>query len=313
MSLGRLFRSAVVLSLGLGLAATGFAESGDLKEDTNSLGMKFVQVPAGEFQTGSPETETERLPNETPHRVTISRPFWLGATHVTVGQFSEFVKATGYQTAAEKQGWATGAWDLEGKKWSRIDGSSWKDPSFKQETNHPVVCVTWHDAQAFCDWLSKKEGRKYRLPTEAEWEYASRAGTTTSYFWGADPKAGEGKLNGNGTNTAKLFPFFPPFLWSDEFVHTSPVGTFPPNAWGLSDMLGNTLQWCGDWFGEYPTDAVTDPVGPTEGKERVLRGGAFVYGPKHCRVAFRGRSPPDFQNFYIGFRVVREADALKKP
>jgi sulfatase modifying factor 1 len=295
------------------VSVTGFAAiSVSGQTWTNSLDMKFVRVAAGEFIQGSPVSEPERSTNEVQRKVAITKPFWLGATHVTVGQFTVFTKASSYQTAAEKQGWASGAWDVAGNKWHRLEGGSWRNPGFGQGTNHPVVCVTWHDANAFCDWLSKKEGRKYRLPTEAEWEYASRAGQTTAYLWGNNPDGGQGWVNCSDQTSSNLFTLFPPFTWSDGFIYTSPVATFRPNAWGLYDMLGNALQWCGDWYGTYPTNAVDNPQGSPVGKERVLRGGAFIYGPRHCRCAFRGRNLPDFQNYYVGFRVLLETEAETK-
>jgi len=323
MSAVRIIRSLLAWSLALGWLAAGHAKSGLPPQEpssvrapsvwANSLGMRFVRIPAGEFLAGSPDTEAGRSANETAHRVTLTRPYWLGVTHVTVGQFADFVKSCAYRTAAEKQGWATGAWDVAGEKWSRIEGGSWKSPGFRQDASHPVVCVTWHDASAFCAWLSEKEGRNYRLPTEAEWEYAARAGTGTAYSWGGESKDGAGWLNGADRTSEDLFTLFPAFPCSDGFVHTSPAATFRPNAWGIYDMLGNALQWCGDWFGEYPSAAVENPLGPSDGKERVLRGGAFVYGPRHCRNAFRGRNSPDFQNFYVGFRVLCEVADIDRP
>jgi formylglycine-generating enzyme required for sulfatase activity len=288
------------------LAAVGNTRAAELW--TNTLHMKFVRVPAGEFAMGSPLSEPERFTNETPHRVKITRPFWLGTTHVTVAQFAAFVSDSGYRTVAEKEGWAYGAWNDPEKKWDRLDGASWKNPGFAQDTSHPVVSVNWHDASAFCRWLSVKENRAYRLPTEAQWEYACRAGADTAYPWGNRADDGKGWANGLDQTAARQFTLFPPFTWSDGFLHTSPAGTFRPNAWGLQDMIGNTLQWCEDWFADYPAAPVQDPRGPTEGKERVLRGGAFLYGPRHCRCAFRGRNSPDFRNFYIGFRVVVERE-----
>jgi formylglycine-generating enzyme len=309
MNFGRSSAVQLMIGLALGLVAVG---QGSPETRSNSLDMKFVRIAAGEFMAGSPLTEPGRSANETQHRVTISKPFWLAATHVTVAQFTVFTKESGYRTLAEKQGWSGGSWDVAGNKWERIDGGSWRNPGFPQESNHPVVCVTWNDAIAFCEWLGKKEGLEYRLPTEAEWEFASRAGRTTAYLWGNNPGDGAGWVNCSDLTSAAKFTLFPAFTWSDGFMHTSPVATFRPNAWGLSDMLGNTLQWCGDWFGDYPTDAVTDPKGPPEGKERVLRGGAFIYGPRHSRCAFRGRNFPDFQNFYIGFRVLLETGPERK-
>ena len=278
---------------------------------TNSLNMKFVRIEAGEFIQGSPLSASLREDNEMPHLVHITKPFWMGATHVTVGQFSEFVKATGYQTLAEKQGWAYGAWNVEENRWDKHNKGSWKDPSFEQGDDNPVVCITWHDAVAFCEWLSEKEGRTYRLPTESEWEYCSRAGTTTIFPWGDNPDDGEGWANGADATSEKadLFTLFPAFKWSDNYIYSSPVATFRPNAFGLYDMIGNVLQWCGDWFGDYPNEAVKDPSGPVKGQQRILRGGAFVYGPDRSRSAFRGRNWPDFQNFYVGFRVLIESES----
>jgi len=273
---------------------------------TNSLSMRFVRIPAGEFVMGSPPAEPLRSENESPHRVRFSKSFYLGVTHVTVGQFAEFARATGYQTAAERQGWANGAWNQRATNWNRLEGASWKNPGFSQNTNHPVVCVTWQDAAAFCDWLSAKEGRRYRLPTEAEWEYACRAGSRTAYVWGDNPEAGTGWANGADQTAKEVFTLFPAFNWSDGYLYTSPAASFRPNAWGLYDMLGNALEWCGDWYGPYPQGPVTDPTGAADGKEKVLRGGAFVYGPQRTRCAFRGRNLPEFENFYVGFRILLE-------
>lgn len=275
---------------------------------SKTTGLKFVQIPAGSFTAGSPETEKERFPNETLHHVTLAKPFWLATTHVTVGQFAAFARETGYRTTAESQGWATGAWSTETNSWTKLPGKSWRDPGFAQTDDHPVVCVTWDDAKAFCAWLAAKEGKAYRLPTEAEWEYACRAGTATAYPWGDDPDDGKGWANCSDLDTAAEFKLFPAFTWRDGFRHTSPVASFRANAWGLHDTIGNTLQWCEDWYADYPAGAVQDPRGPAEGGQRILRGGAYLYGPRHCRSAFRGRNFPDFACIYIGFRVVKDGD-----
>ncbi len=272
----------------------------------NSLGMKFVRIPAGEFTMGSPVTEKERSTNEVQHLVKMTQPYWFGATHVTVRQFSDFATRSGYRTAAEKEGWAYGIWNSRENRWNRHDGASWKKPGFpfSQGGDHPVVCVDWNDAMAFCNWLSKLEGRNYRLPTEAEWEYACRAGTSMAYPWGDNPEDGKGWVNGSDAGSASLFPMFPAFSWDDGFLYTSPVETFHTNSWGIHDPLGNVLQWCSDWFGDYPGSGVENPDGPAEGRERILRGGSFIYGPQRTRLAFRGRNSPDFRNYYVGFRVV---------
>jgi sulfatase modifying factor 1 len=276
---------------------------GNAEHWVNRLNMTFVSIPAGEFVMGSPLSEPLRFDNETAHRVRITHPFLMSTTHVTVAQFAAFVKDSGYVTAAEKEGWAYGAWNAKTNQWDKLDGASWRHPGFPQTPDHPVVDVTWNDAMTFCDWLSQKEGKTYRLPTEAQWEYACRAGSQGAYIWGDNPDAGAGFANCLDQTAKERFNLFPPFNWSDGFVCTSPVASFKPNAWGLYDMLGNTLQWCSDYFGDYPSDAVGDPARES-GEQRNLRGGAFIYGPKHSRCAFRGRNNPDFRNFYIGFRVV---------
>jgi formylglycine-generating enzyme required for sulfatase activity len=305
-----IFTACAVACLVEGCAPIKFSRretsSGALPSFTNKLGMKFLRIPAGEFVMGSPPTEPDRLTNETPHHVQITRAFWLGETTITFGQFSKFVEATGYRTAAEQAGVSHGAWNVAAGRWDTRPDGSWKNPGFAQNEKHPVVCVTWHDANAFCEWLGARENRRCRLPTEAEWEYACRAGTTTAFPWGDNPDDGAGRANGDDATAKNIFTIFPAFNWSDGFIYTSPVGTFRPNSWGLYDMIGNTLQWCGDRFGTYPPGAVTDPMGAANGGERVLRGGAFVYGPARCRCAFRGRNSPGFENFYIGFRVVLE-------
>jgi sulfatase modifying factor 1 len=283
----------------------GCAQSGKV-HFMNTCGMEFIEAPVGEFTMGSLATESQRFDNEMPHVVKLTRSFFIGATAVTVGQFAKFVQKTGYQTAAEKENWAYGAWNMNENKWDKLQGASWKKPGFDQSADHPVVDVDWFDAVAFCQWLSKKEGCHYRLPTEAEWEYCSRAGEQTPYPWGDNPDAGAGYCNGCDQTAKNRFTIFPPFSWTDGYEFTSPVTAFKPNTWRIYDPVGNVLQWCSDWFGNYPPDAAVDPTCPASGILRVLRGGAFVYGPKHCRCAFRGRNNPDFRNFYIGFRVVLE-------
>jgi formylglycine-generating enzyme len=265
--------------------------------------MTFVHIPAGEFVMGSPISEPLRFDNETPHRVRISHSFLMSTTDVTVAQFGAFIADTQYKTLAEKEGWAYGAWNSAANQWDKLVGVSWRNPGFPQTPDHPVVDVSWDDAVAFCHWLSEKEGKTYRLPTEAEWEYACRAGSQSAYFWGDDPDAGAGFANGLDQSGKEQFKLFPPFNWNDGYVYSSPVASFKPNRWGLYDMLGNTLQWCDDYCAPYPSGTVIDPVS-SAGQQRNLRGGAFVYGPKHCRCAFRGRNDPDFRNYYIGFRIV---------
>jgi len=285
------------------------------KELTLDLGdkvtLKLVQIPAGKFTMGSsPETEGGRNQDEVQHEVTISKPFFMGVTHVTVDQFAAFVKDSGYKTEAEKHGWVLGFEIRDGKPGSKVvDGASWRNPCFDgQKGDHPVVQVYWNDAKAFCDWLSKKSGKTVLLPTEAQWEYACRAGTKTAYPWGDKPDAGKGWANAADQSLQKKFPNAPAwmnfFSWDDGFVFTAPVGSFKPNAFGLYDMIGNAGQWCADRYGKYKEGAATDPTGADTGDRRVVRGGSWDGGPSVCRSAYRMNyfSPVGLGGY--GFRVV---------
>jgi formylglycine-generating enzyme required for sulfatase activity len=198
----------------------------------NSIGMKLAPIPPGKFLMGSPDDEPGRRDHEGPqHEVVLTRPFYMGFHHVTVGQFKAFVKETGYQTEAETSG--EGAVALITDSEAKMDPkANWAAPGFEQTDDRPVVCVSWNDAKAFCDWLSKKEGKTYTLPTEAQWEYACRAGSKTKFYFGD----GEQELA--------------QYAWHHANAErkTHPVGQLKPNAWGLYDMHGNVWQWTADWF-----------------------------------------------------------------
>ena len=270
--------------------------------------MRLVQIPAGKFMMGTPATEKNRDKDEAQHEVTISKPFYIGVTHVTVDQFAAFVKDSGYKTEAEKEGWGVGVEIKNGQLIAaKMNGCSWRKPSFDQKGDHPVVQVTWNDAKAFCDWLSKKSGKTVGLPTEAQWEYAGRAGTKTAYPWGDDPRDGKGWANCADQSHRRKVPNAPTagafFSWDDGFVFTSPVASFKPNAFGLYDMVGNAWQWCEDRFGEYDKGAVTDPTGPASGGLRVLRGGSWGWDPRFCRTGGRSWSNPAIRFGRCGFRV----------
>jgi formylglycine-generating enzyme required for sulfatase activity len=243
---------------------------------------------------GSPEQERHLADWGLPqHRVRITRPFYIGTTEVTRGQFRQFVEAADYRTEAERNG----------------SNGTWRNPGFEQTDEHPAVHVSWNDAVAFCRWLSHKEGETYRLPTEAEWEYACRAGTTTRYSSGEalDGLAAVGNIadetfrrgqrsSGQGAITA-----------SDGFVHTAPVGRYSPNAWGLFDMHGNVCEWCSDKFEKdyYHRSPVDDPPGPAGAEHRVIRGGSFLDHPDKVRSAYRIGSHPEDGARFMGFRPVR--------
>ena len=266
------------------------------KKFTNSIGMKLVLIPAGRFTMGSPANEQGHHDNEGPqHEVEISRPFYMGANPVTKGQFAAFVKSESYKTEAESDGRGGFALTAPGK-WEQRPEFNWRSPGFDQTDDDPVADVTWNDAVRFCQWLSKKEGRTYELPTEAEWEYACRAGTSSSYAFGDDPKV------------------LGDYAWfsANSGRRTHPVGTKKPNQWGLNDMGGNVWQWCADRYANYQSGPVKDPKGADTGDVRVTRGGAWYIGPLDCRPACRGHDPSN-QSPNHGFRVVlRPAEAAPR-
>ncbi|MGA2257246.1 MAG: formylglycine-generating enzyme family protein, partial [Thermoguttaceae bacterium] len=302
-----------------------------LKQVTVDLGeganLKLVLIPAGEFLMGSGESAeaTAAFFNKTygadflaarvfedehpQHHVRITRPFYLGIYHVTRGQFRRFVADTAYKTDAEK-GEKPGAWgwNPDKKEFVFSEKYSWRNSGFEQTDEHPVVNVSWTDADAFCKWLSRKEARTYRLPTEAEWEYACRAGTTTRYYNGDDPEmlAKVGNVADAAANAR-----FPDWKYtvkaSDGYAFTSPVGSFKPNAFGLYDMHGNAWQWCADWYGGgyYAGSPTDDPPGPTTGSGRVPRGGGWFYPAWLCTSATRAERSPGRGDFCLGFRVSR--------
>ena len=279
----------------------------------NNVEMRFVLIPAGEFLMGShlspDDTEqrfggiAEHYKHEHPrHTVWISRPFYVTATEVTRQHFAVFVEATGYQTEAEREGFSI-VWN---GTWIPKRGASWKSAGFKQTDNHPAVNLSWNDAAAFCDWLAERINARCRLPTEAEWEYACRAGTDTAFQWGDDPDDGKGWCNAADLTALRANPTWNCFNWDDGYLYTSPVGSFRPNAWGLYDMHGNVWEWCYDSYSPnyYDESQVTAPQGPTDGGRRVLRGGSWFRGPRLCRSACRNTRNPAGRSYMTSFRVV---------
>ena len=236
---------------------------GSLK--VNSVGMVLVPIPAGEFVMGSPEEETGRFSNEIQHGVRISRAFYMSATEVTQRQ------------------------------WKTLMGTEpWQgDLLFvKEGSDYPAMFVSWSDAVEFCEKLSQREGLEYRLPTEAEWEYACRAGTSTAYSFG-DDAADLGDYAWIGENT---------YSAGEAYAHRA--GEKRPNAWGIYDMHGNVQEWCHDWHGDYPLQLVTDPTGSAASGVRVIRGGRWVSKAMTCRSADRIGVTPDTRDVFVGFRVV---------
>ena len=302
----------------------------------NSLGMKFVLVPAGEFLMGSDESpdalardypayarkRLTDLADEAPvHRVRITRPFYLGQHEVTVGQFRRFIEASGYVPESIADG--TGGYGYnpayDPAKSARGDAFegrdpkySWRNPGFAQSDAHPVLNVTWNDAVAMSKWLSRHEGHTYRLPTEAEWEYACRAGSPARYFGGNDPQSLLQWANTFDADAAKNWPAWQAYALQghDGHAFTAPVGSFKPNALGLYDMLGNAWEWTADWHDEayYTKSPLNDPPGPDAGSVRVRRGGSWHTWSLYARCSYRNWNSPQTRYTLVGMRVLREAD-----
>ncbi len=303
---------------------------------TNSIGMTLRKIPAGEFEMGLREsfeelakafpkfrspslytpgiTRVEELIDQAPHKVRITRPFYMGTCEVTIQQFKKFVEDARFETEPERDGTGGYGVDVATKEWStgREKRYSWRTPGFPQGDDHPVVNITWGDAVAFCDWLGKKEDKRYRLPTEAEWEYACRAGTTTRYNFGDDPERLAANANTYDASGAKVFPEWSKWAvrGDDGFPFTAPVGRYKPNAFGLHDMHGNAWEWCSDWYSEdyYKASPVEDPKGPESGGRRSRRGGGWHVWPLYCTSFYRNYNTPQSRYLNLGFRVVMEED-----
>jgi len=218
--------------------------------------IAMVSIPSGTFTMGSPISEVNRGDNETQHKVTLSS-FKMSKYEVTFEQYDTYCNATGHKKPVD-EGWGRG--------------------------NRPVINVSWEDATAFAEWM------ECRLPTEAEWEYAARAGTTTPFNTGNNLTTSQANYDGN-------YPY-------NNSEKTLPVGSFAPNARGLYDMHGNVWEWCSDWYGDYSTSAQTNPKGESSGSIRVLRGGSWRNDASYCRTANRNRSTPGFRRNDVGFRLV---------
>ena len=243
--------------------------------------MEMVNVPGGCFQMG--DTFGAGHSDEKPvHEVCVS-DYAIGKYDVTVGQFRAFVTAAGYSTEAEK---GDGCYGWNGKALEKSSRYNWKNLGFTQADTHPVACVSWNDATAYTRWLSGQSGKNYRLPTEAEWEYACRSGGKNEKYCG-----------GNDIDAVAWYS-----VNSGKTTH--PAGQKQPNGLGIYDMSGNVLQWTSDWHDNYGNSARNDPQGPSSGSIRLLRGGDWGGGAVLARAAFRYISLPDFSLSSFGFRLV---------
>jgi sulfatase modifying factor 1 len=261
----------------------------------------MVVVPGGKFAMGSSALQEGR--SDVPqHVVNISRPFAVAKFSVTRGEFLAFVTENNYTT----QGGCTVLTERDG--WQLQEARSWRSPGFAQDSRHPVVCVNWNDAKAFVTWLSKKTAQQYRLLTEAEWEYVARAGTTTQYYFG--DSSNDFCRFGNGPDQSLKTVFSVPGLLScdDGYRYTAPVGSFPPNAFGLYDMHGNVMQWVEDCGNSSYRNAPKNGLPWTSGDctQRVERGGSWSFLPEMLPSSSRWMIPLDSRFDTLGFRVARE-------
>ena len=272
-----------------GLACLAFLVQVDLAHDLsgheaganpgkvrNSIGIEFVTIPAGKFLMGSSEVEKGRDQDETQHEVTLPHGFQMGVYEVTQAQYEQVMG---------------------------------KNPSIFKGASLPVELVSYNNALEFCKKLSelqaeKAAGRRYRLPTEAEWEYACRAGTSTPFHFGQE-------LNGTQANCDGNYPYGTtqkgPYLGK-----TSPVGSYPANAWGLYDMHGNVWEWCQDWYSDYPKQSVTDPRGPEVGSSCVIRGRSWYFEAANCRSASRDGLVPSYLFSWNGFRLALGSSGIPR-
>ncbi|MDX2158727.1 MAG: SUMF1/EgtB/PvdO family nonheme iron enzyme [Hyphomicrobiaceae bacterium] len=261
-------------------------------------GPEMVVVPTGSFTMGSPESEPEREPwlkgSESPQRqITFRKPFAVGRHAVTRGQFAAFFNNTGYKTEGGAFGWT-------GTEWKHDPKYSWRNPGFAQDDSHPVVCVNWDDAKAYVQWLSEQTGTPYKLLSEAEWEYVTRAGTTTPFWWGSAITPKQANYDGN-------FTYAGGGSKGEYRQATAPAGSFDANPWGLFNVHGNVWEWCEDVWHDSLNGIPEDGAPRMEGdpSRRVLRGGSWGSIPQYLRSAYRGGSSSGDRGNGIGFRVGR--------
>ena len=258
---------------------------------------EMVVVPTGSYMMGSPASEAGRAEWEGPvHQVTISQPVAVGVYEVTRGEFGRFVRATGYSTGDR-------CWTAENGKLEERSGRGWRNPGYRQGEREPVVCVSWEDAQAYVRWLSKETGERYRLLSEAEWEYVARGGTSTARYWGESEAEQCRHANGADAGTGSEWVV----SCHDGYARTAPVGSYVANAFGLHDVLGNVWEWTQDCWNESYQGAPSDGRAWESGEcgHRVLRGGSWLYIPWDLRSASRNWNSVGYRLIVNGFRLAR--------
>jgi formylglycine-generating enzyme required for sulfatase activity len=284
----------------------------DLMDRLNREGPTMIVVPAGSFMMGSPDNEDDRFSNEGPrHRVTFDRGFAMGRTEISVGEFSVFIQDTGYRTDAERAG-SSRVYDPRSGRMDRQNNITWRQDYVGDtaDANLPVVHVSWNDAAAFAEWLSEQTGRNYRLPSEAEFEYALRAGTQSRYWWGeGSPRNVVENLTGDGDISPTSARWNVAFRrYNDGHWGPAPVGSFEPNPFGLYDMSGNVMQWTKDcWHDSFVRAPGDGSAWVNPGCDRrVIKGGSWSSTPAMARSAFRLSSTDDSTDMRVGFRVARD-------
>ncbi len=299
----------LVPTIASGTDREGGYNTGDTFKDCKMC-PEMIVVPPRRFIIGSPRNEKGRYLNEEPRlQVTIPTPFAVGKNEVTRGEFAHFVRESGYSAGGNCHIWI----GVGVKKLHKVPSASWDNPYISQTDDHPVVCVSWNDAQAYVKWLSRKAGTefRYRLLSETEWEYVTRAGTTSPYWWGASPSNGCKKMNGPDLSLTEQYVVSKYVACRDGYVHTAPVGSYETNPFGLNDTSGNVWEWVEDcWHSNYSKAPPEFTLGwswiESNCQHRVHRGGAWGSTWQDLRSAKRTASSPDYRSFLIGFRVARQ-------
>ena len=300
--------AATVVLFGLAVALPAHAQSSDagtIFKDCDTC-PEMVVIPKGTATLGSEPWEQGRLPVEGPVReVTIDYALAVAKYETTRTQFAEFIAATGYEPVDNLQCFS---WNYS-RYLGFVEGHTWNNPGIFQEPNHPVICVSWQDGRAFANWLSEKTGRKYRLPSTTESEYATRAGTRGAWFWGTNSFEACEYANVADISFRQVYKFDAPFDCDDAYQNTAPVGTFKPNPWGLHDMLGNVWEWTSDCGHDTADNPPTDGSAWTSGRDadcsmRTLRSGSWVTGTSQVRASAQYYFADVYHSQIAGFRLV---------